>query len=316
MANWYQGCGGKVNGVTEDEKRQDLEKLEQDGNWIAEPKYDGIWALAFTGEADGETKFLSRNDTFKNSPQLKEQGGLPSGIALVGELAFGSQESIRRKEVVGHEFMDVFDIIMYDEQDVSKLSRVERRGLLIEMYARYPQLLQWYMLAPQYETDFVKHYEHQHEGLILKPRDDGEYRGGKHRNKRWLKAKKCFSNEYVILGYNTSTAETKVSEPMAENIVVGGYVPKSSVEKELVLDTYTLDSVEMCLIPLMRVGAMTHDMCRSVAQNYAAWDRKVIEVNHYSLFKSGAARHPSVATMADGQPRLREKNPRECVYRV
>ncbi len=328
----YQGCGGKIKGSCEEEKIKSLIKMEASKAWVAEPKYDGIWAAAFTH--NGVTRFISRNNNLKDMPELSKIL-IPEGIILIGELAYGSQEANTRRNFIGHEFMDVFDIIKCNGVDLRRESLKSRMRIMDKLYhetSRFfthneiddPHWSDWFIRAPRWVENFEKHYGSQPEGLVLKHRDDGSYQGYGHRNQLWVKAKKVFSNEYIILDWVKSIAATKSHEPMAESIICGGWVPSSSVgknevvhSKEILMSKNFPNAQEFSLIPLVKVGAMSHDMCKSVAQNFGKWVRQVIEINHYKLFESGSCRHPSVATLADGSPKIRyDKSNVSCQYRV
>ncbi len=331
----YQGCGGKIKGSSECAKIQSLIGMEASNAWVAEPKYDGIWAAAFTD--NGVTRFLSRNNKFKGMPELCKIL-IPEGVILIGELAYGSQEANTRRSFIGHEFMDVFDIIKCKGVDLRRESLKSRMRVMDKLYyetGRFlwdkndtpiddPHWSNWFIRAPRWVENFDKHYASQPEGLVLKHRDDGAYIGGGDKNQLWVKAKKIFSNEYVILGWVKSIATTKSHEPMAESIVCGGWVPSTTVEKNekvYARKMFNADTAgnrrEFSLIPLVKVGAMSHDMCKSVAQHFGKWVLQVIEINHYKLFESGSCRHPSVATLADGSPKIRyDKSNVSCQYRV
>ncbi len=337
LVHWndtYQGCGGKIKGSSEEEKIQSLIEMEASKAWVAEPKYDGIWAAAFTD--NGVTRFLSRNNKLKDMPELSKII-IPEGVILIGELAYGSQEASARRNLIGHEFMDVFDIIKYKGVDLRRESLKSRMRVMNKLYyetSRFlwdkndtpiddPHWSNWFIKAPRWVENFDKHYASQPEGLVLKHRDDGGYQGGGHRNQLWVKAKKIFSNEYVILDWVKSIAATKSHEPMAESIICGGWVPSSAVGKNEVVHgkeiLYNISSGprEFSLIPLVKVGAMSHATCRSIAQDFGKWVHQVIEINHYKLFESGSCRHPSVATLPNGSPKIRyDKSNVSYQYRV
>jgi len=318
--DYYQGCGGKVKGDNEEDKIAALNRLEKTREWVAEPKFDGIWAAAFTD--DGKTRFISRNGKEKSLPDLAEIP-IPEGTVLIGELAYGSQEANTRRSLVGHSFMDVFDIARYEGTSLISASYKERMEILTSLYYNMdtcysPRIrspwYEWYLKTPRWVESFERHYLLQPEGLVLKHKDDEYYHNGK--NKLWLKAKKIYSNEYIILDWEKSEAYTKSSEPMAESITCGGWVPSSEVlDEEVVYDKATILHQSISLIPLVSVGSMSHEMSRNIAQDFSKWNRQVIQINHYKLFDSGACRHPFVATKRGDVILRMDKNGRDCLYR-
>ena len=269
-------------------------------------KYDGIWIAAINYESVSASPLLfSRSGKAKSVPAIQTME-LPPKTILVGELAYGSQDACKRREEVGHDFMNVIDILQLSGQNIANMSRPSRQEALDEFFASNPRYTDFYLRAPSWRSDFVRHYKESSEGLILKPVNDPFYQMDGGKVDHWLKAKKCMTSEYVVLDWELSEAKTKVDEPMAKHIMCGGYVPSSGVDSSYIYDTVTLpNSTELSLIHLVNVGSMTHEMSKSVAQNFSTWDRKVIEVGHFQLFDSGACRHPFIMQDNNGIAKIR-----------
>lgn len=278
---WYQGCGDKAEyGL--------LNVLEMTKEWIAEPKRDGIWAIAFFDETG--VQFYSRTQELK--PYSLDRIVIPGlfGCALVGELGFGSQESIRRRMEYGKDFMDVYDVVVKDLCVITDYTDGQRRELLDNLYHRtssHPDR-HHFIWSPRYETNFVKHYEEQPEGLILKPRTGFPYTPGR-KVKHWMKAKKDHTVDMVIMGWVESDAETKRGKGMVEFIRCGMYV--NGELKELV-----------------HVGSMTHELSKDIYANWPKYEMKVVELKHFGQFRSGALRHPSVFRMRP------DKRAEDCIF--
>lgn len=286
----YQGCKGKIRSVEE------LDALERTNDWWAEPKYDGIWIC--TSSMGPGTEFISRTGQRKALclPPL------PSGTVLVGEAAYGSQTGVQRRASVGHDLIDVFDVLQIGTDYLKDAPGWARRRALERFLADHKELQDHYLLAPRWDRSFVDKYMEQVEGLILKPKDDGPYVGGK--VDAWLKAKKHPTNDYVILGSTTSDAETKAG--MCRNIICGGWVPSHALEDR---DDIHEQRDGWFLVELVRVGSMTFDLATRFEQNIDSFVGKVVEVAHYGLFESGACRHPSLVRIRDDKPSW------ECRYR-
>lgn len=288
---WYQGCGGKVSekalGSNLHSVEDQLAGLEATGAWVAEPKRDGIWCAAFLD--DRGVEFYSR--TCERKPYSLDDRRIDrlDGTLFVGELGFGSQESLRRRAAMGFDFMDVYDVLYYQHTYVGDLNGEDRRDLLEQLFRAHSTLAPNYILCPQWTMQFAQHYADEPEGLILKPAAGFKYEGGGRKVKHWLKAKKDHTVDMVIMGWKQSEAETKVNEAHVEYIVCGAYVDGTLKE-------------------LVHVGSMTRELSRAIACDYGAFHNQVVELKHFGQFKSGALRHPSVV-------RLRaDKRPEDCTF--
>lgn len=287
---WYQGCGGYSF------KREELDKAEREGCFAAEPKFDGIWCAAFGGPDD--VRFFSRTADEKEYPNLAITKEL-NGVALFGELAFGSQESRRRRKQLGHDFMDVYELaaVNYDFKNLKRNGQ-DRYDALLNWWSGQSEWVQrHFRLAARYRSNFVSLYDSQPEGLVLKNlSNDGRYVGGGERVLWWCKAKKEKDVDMVIMDWNPSTAELKCADgrPRVKNLVCGMYV----------------DGV---LKPLVKVGSMKDALSVSIAANFEAYRGRVIALKHSGQFKSGSLRHPKVDPTLD-RPVRDDKQPEECVF--
>ena len=283
---WYQGCGGKVPSATPDEIVAELDQIEAGGEFVAEPKLDGWWCAVFTGATN---RFWSRSCMEKDYEL--ESFAMPAGCLIVGELGVGTQRAIERRETIGHGWVDVYDLLVVNYEPIAHLTDIERRALLQTWHATLtPEQQDHFRLVPQWTTDLADRFDAEHEGLVLKRLDGGTYVGHGTKPSHWVKAKKWFDEDMVIMDVTISQAETKTDEPMAEAVTCGQYV----------------DGV---LKPLVKVGAMTAAWSKEFAQNFATYKGAVMVVAHFGRMKGGSLRHPSM--LGD----LRDdKAAEECVY--
>jgi len=283
LKSLYQRCGSAILG-TEKQKEKTLTELEESGKYFAQSKCDGIWSVI---SSDGKKNtILSRNGKEKeyNLPIL------PKGYTLTGELGYGSEESKKRLEEIGHEFMDVYDILEYNGMSVKHYSDWDRFELLSQVVKKFSKKDQEYFrLVNCYVTNFVEHYNKENEGLVLKPfGKNTEYVPGT-TNVEWIKCKHEYDFDMVVMDYEISTAETKVAVPMARCLLVGQYVNNK-------------------LKQMTKVGSLPIDLCAEVVADFEKFKNRVITVHGYKRFKSGAVRHPSFKGFRD------DKDATDCIF--
>lgn len=279
MISFYQGCGGIVPGETDHKSRLwHLSTYESSDRWVAEPKEDGIWVVA------DNRRVVSRTGKTKDVPGLPQ---LPPNTIIVGEASYGSQRMRTLRDQVGHHFIRVFDILWLHSEPVHELPAVSRQAALDQFYKIDPAYAEYYPRVPRYTSDFVRRYNEEHEGLVLKLREDGPYRFGGFYNPNWMKAKKFATADYVIMGRSMSDAKTKSG--LVRHITLGGYIGGQ-------------------LRVLGYVGSMTHEWAERFARNPFPYNGTVCEVGHYGLFNGGAPRHPFLIRLRD------DKSPEDCVF--
>lgn len=285
MKSNYQRCGSSIMG-TEKQKESELTRLEKSGKYFAQSKCDGIFAsIAGNGK---DNLILSRNNKEKayNLPIL------PTGTLITGELGYGSEESTTRMKQIGHEFMDVYDILILNGKSTTMLPDWERFQLLTTFIKSLPKKYQeFYLLVPTYSKNFVKHYREENEGLVLKSMsENSEYIAGS-TNVNWIKVKHEYDFDMILMDYEISDATTKVNVPMAKNLIVGQYVEGELKE-------------------MTKVGSLPLDLCEDVVANFHKYMGRVLTVHGYKRFKSGAVRHPSFIGWRD------DKDPKDCIFNL
>jgi len=274
----YMGCAGEISEV-------ELERYEDTGEWIAEPKRDGIWGVCVS---NGSQRFFSRPGKEKEIALPS----LPSGTISVGELGYGSQEACLRRDKLGHDFMDVYDLLEVDGRNIESMDDNDRRKLLEDTWSAWTPVLQkHFLLNPRWDSEFRKHYEEVPEGLILKRvkgRPEHPYRRGT-RNPYWVKVKKQFTVDMVIMDYELSDADSYKGKNIAKNIGCGVFKDGK-------------------LVKLVNVGNFDVRLKLDIVAKWSQYKGAVVELKTYKVFKSGSLRHPSVVRVRD------DKLPEECVW--
>ena len=290
FTNRYQGCGLDLTGPSDESF---LTKSEAGGLHVAEPKLDGNWAAFFI--LPGSNMFITRNTNHKECGlDSYRPSCLRAGTLIIGEMGYGTEWAKKRRLAFGHDFMDVFDLLAVDYEDFSYLGDDDRRRKLEEWYASLDAPTQArFRMVPRYTTDFVKEFYAQHEGLVLKVKGAQQYKGGGRKVPHWIKCKKCDEADMVIMDMKLSDAMTKTAEPMVESIGCGQFVGGQ-------------------LKLLVRVGSMTQFWQKEFAQKFNEYKGRVIRINHYGQFNSGALRHPYLPQTDVVRD---DKNATECVFK-
>jgi ATP-dependent DNA ligase len=193
--------------------------------------------------------------------------------------------------------MDCFDVLIRSYVPTAQHNGKVRRGILETLLRQTndPVIRRHFLLNPRYTVDFERCYRDEPEGLILKPIDEGPYEGGGERVKHWIKVKKDHTVDMVVMGYEPSTAETKIGRGLIEHLTCGMFMKTPDGKAELV--------------ELTKTGGMTEEMQFDITTN---WERKylhhVVELKHFGQFRSGALRHPSVVRMRP------DKRAVDCVF--
>ena len=280
---WYQGIANVVEGE-EHEKIDRLNQFEQSGDYYAQPKCDGIYAT-ITG-VNGKTRAFSRNC------KEKEGHGLPpidEDTMLVGELGYGSQEALARKAQFGHDFADIHDILFLRGKYVGDEDELQRRIIVKHYVLGLPKdIRKHFRLLPIWHNDFVKHYQTEHEGIVIKKKFGGPHIPGS-KNNDWYKVKHEYDDDFVIMDFELSSAATKTSVPMVRHLILGKYV-------------------NGVLTKLTSAGGMDNNTSIDMATNFSKYKEQVAVIHHYGTFNSGSVRHASYVKLRD------DKDANECIW--
>jgi bifunctional non-homologous end joining protein LigD len=211
---------GMLPAFLEPSQAQSAERPPSGDKWVHEIKYDGYRIQA---RIDGSTiKLLTRKglDWTARFPRLvaalrrlelasawidgeivvEDPGGIPSFNLLQADLSEGREDRLR---------YFVFDLLYCEGFDLTKATLVDRKGLLERIIVARGRGLPL-RFSEHLAQDGPVMFEHACrlglEGIISK-RADLPYRPG--RGDHWIKTKSILRQEFVIVGYIPSTAETK-----------------------------------------------------------------------------------------------------------
>lgn len=182
-----------------------------ESNWSYELKYDGFRAV--TAIVGDQIAMLSRNEldlaprfprTFEALKKIKADE-----LVIDGEVVVLDEKGAPRFQLLqqgGRELMVVFDILWLNGQDLRRNTYLERRALLEKLFAKPPAgIVISQKMDPPGEKALAKAAKEGWEGLIAK-RNDSKYET--RRSKEWLKIKAINQQEFVIVGYQPSNANS------------------------------------------------------------------------------------------------------------
>ena len=180
-----------------------------DEEWTYELKYDGFRAVI--GITESGIAMLSRNEldlaprfprTYEALKKIKA-----SELVVDGEVVVLDEKGAPRFQLLqqgGNERLILFDILWFDGQDLRRLPYVERRRLLEKAFARPPAGI---AVSQTLDMPGDKALAHAAaggwEGVIAK-RKTSVYET--RRSKEWLKIKAIAQQEFVIVGWQPSSA--------------------------------------------------------------------------------------------------------------
>ncbi len=188
-----------------------------DPEWLFEPKWDGVRAIAVCGE---ETRLLSRNrkDVTVAYPELRRlnnqvvaldamldgeivalEDGVPSFQLLQRRMHLRDESKIERMSRIAPVVYMVFDLLSMDGRDLTGFPFTRRREMLEEAIVPSSHLSLSPVTAGAGVALFQAVSEQGLEGIMAKRRTS-PYRPGA-RTKDWLKVKVAFDADVVILGW-------------------------------------------------------------------------------------------------------------------
>jgi len=181
-------------------------------NWTYELKYDGFRGV--TAIVNGEVVMLSRNEldlaprfprTYAALQKIKIDE-----IVIDGEVVVLDEKGAPRFQLLqqgGRELMVLFDVLWLDGQDLRRLPYVERRKLLEKLFRKAPAgiaIAQTLDMSGEQALKLAA--KDGWEGIIAK-RNTSVYEP--RRSKEWLKIKTLNQQEFVIIGWQPSTASER-----------------------------------------------------------------------------------------------------------
>ncbi|MBX3530878.1 MAG: DNA ligase D [Rhizobiaceae bacterium] len=200
-----------------------VDKAPQGAEWLSELKYDGYRALIAVG--GGKAKVFTRSGldwTDKFARIAEAAASLPTGGTLIdGEIvafdrAGRTDFSTLQAAIKGGRDMScfVFDMIVEDGKDISKLPLVERKARLEVLIGEGKGPLIYSQHIEGRAADVLERLcSAGHEGIVAK-RADAPYRSG--RTRSWLKVKCTRRQEFVIGGWSRTD---KKNRPLASVLI-------------------------------------------------------------------------------------------------
>jgi bifunctional non-homologous end joining protein LigD len=180
-----------------------------ESGWVYELKYDGFRAVIAI--VDGDVAMLSRNEldlstrfpgTFAALKNMKVKD-----IVIDGEVVVLDEKGAPRFQLLqqgGNERLFLFDILWLDGRDLRRLPYEERRRILEKLCAKAPAGIAISQTLDLSGEEALKHAAAGGwEGIIAK-RKSSVYES--RRSKEWLKVKALNQQEFVIVGWQTSSA--------------------------------------------------------------------------------------------------------------
>ncbi|MGN0961109.1 MAG: non-homologous end-joining DNA ligase [Christensenellales bacterium] len=193
-------------------------KIPKGKDWIFEIKYDGYRMVSFV--ENGKVKILSRNgvdytkkfgtivDALK---EIKQDNFIVDGEVVVfdnnGKSDFGLlQQSIKSNK--GNMYYIIFDLLALNGEDLRDYSLLERKGKLERLLFRANKILMYSKHFEQGKETFDFAKTNNLEGVVAK-KISSKYSG--QRNDDWLKIKCYLRQEFVIIGYTTTSKNELLS---------------------------------------------------------------------------------------------------------
>lgn len=245
------------------------------GDWVLEPKMDGIRLLAFV-EASGVT-FFTRDANAKVLPRIaKELSQLPPNTWVDGEAVHPSgvwnkaQSGVQSGNDTEIQFV-VFDLLMLNNIDARSLPLSGRRDLLGQIFDAFE--FERVKLIPQFEATQEMHEQLLaigFEGSVVK-RPGAPYQPG--RSRSWLKIKFEDTLDAVVTGYQAGKD-------------VG----------TILFSQYSRDGALVYRGRAKALKGLDQDIERRIR------DKQVVEIKFNGIMPSGALRHPQVLRVRTDKP--------------
>lgn len=304
------------------------EEAFDDPDWVFEPKWDGIRAIAVCGD---ETRLISRNDkditvAYPELHDLHDQvvaldamldgeivafdEGVPSFQRLQQRMHLRDERRIEQMAKQIPVVYMVFDLLFVDGRDLTSQPLSERRRILEETIVASNEL----QLSPITEENgfalFEAAAEQGLEGIMAK-RVSSTYRPGA-RSPDWLKVKVTFDADVVVAGWTEGEGRREGSLGSLVMAVYDGDRLRYVGNVGTGFDSGALDDA------MDRLGGLEEterpfpsDVIRSRPELRGAhWvaPQLVARVEHRQLTDGGRLRAPSFQGFRE------DKTPEECTY--
>ena len=184
------------------------------GQWIAEEKHDGFWAVAKTDDCGVIQSLQSRTGQRFEREHTGKLLGLKTHLPnceLVGELEAVTQNANKLYAELNHRRFIIFDAVKILGESITQISLEQRRALLETALVRddIGELDKYIPLVEQCKEGFVDFYKELRErpkpwtaeGIVLK-RKDSKYSCHRSSGKVdfWVRCKDKHTVDYFVIG--------------------------------------------------------------------------------------------------------------------
>lgn len=256
-------------------ERRKIPGYENNGGYVAERKYDGMWcALHVDHGGPGQHRFESRTGLDCDGSDMEGlQGielGIGSGTILIGELEAASEAATISFKKLGFRRFFLFDVMKYQGDDISRAHYQLRQSVLRRViWHRIPKIAHnRIVLCENAYEGFLPFYDRivaeGGEGIVIKSlnknakptRSDGK-------TPDWIRVKPMRTIDYVVMG--------------------PGFTEKGELSAKLGLWDGT--KVRFAL------QAQIPDIELSADNKHLVQEGLVVEMQGREMFTSGAIRH-------------------------
>jgi bifunctional non-homologous end joining protein LigD len=299
-----------------------------DPEWVFEPKWDGIRAIAICGE---DTRLISRNDrditvAYPELHRLDDrvvaldaildgeivafEDGVPSFQRLQQRMHLRDERRIEQMAKQIPVAYIVFDLLYLDGEDLTGRPLVERRRQLEEIIVASERI----QISPVTEADgsalFQAAAQQGLEGIMAK-KGSSLYKPGA-RSRDWLKVKVVFDADVVVAGWTEGEGRRAGSLGSLVMAVYDGDDLRYVGNVGTGFDEASLADARDRLHELEETGPpFPDDVLRSRAElrkSHWVTPSLVARVEHRQLTSAGRLRAPSFQGFRE------DKTPRECTW--
>lgn len=301
--------------------------------WLFEPKLDGIRTISIM-DKNGGLRLLSRrgNNVTTKYPEIiadltqrslegnimdgelvaLDQNGVPSFQNLQTRIGLNREIDINQAIRSTPVYYYVFDLLYYDDYDLSQVALHHRKELLQKLFVQTPsiRLLDYYVGAG--EIVYANAIKKGFEGIVAKHLES-IYQPGT-RSRYWLKIKKTLSEDFVIGGYTQGQQSRKktfgallLGYYRNGELVFTGHVGTGFNEKTLSRLAQRLHKLKTDNCPFTKIPATNTE---------ATWVKPeiVVEVKFSGKTRDGMLRSPVFMRLRPDKPASQVDSPGMISY--
>lgn len=176
------------------------------GQWLAEEKHDGCWALLKTNERGIIRSITARSNNPIIDPNIIGSNFGFANTELIGEIEYITPAACRRVLKRGYARFWAFDILKLLDHSIKNVPIEQRRTLLVRTLASLKGSLRKRVIpVQQVVSDFDNFYRtiksNGGEGIVLK-RVGSLYKSSCHNNRtsNWIRVKDIHTVELIVIG--------------------------------------------------------------------------------------------------------------------